>query len=116
MLRSHQRKSVKHCRRHCLHDEHQLIILESLKCFQDFDVNSHIYGVGVFALCPYLAYILKLNSHFTVCYEVKFVLLQKIIPYEKVINYYASKSVVTNVHAEKPPKEVSEALQKALSS
>ena len=35
---------------------------------------------------------------------------------EPVINYYASKSVVTNVHAEKPPKEVSEAVQKALSS
>ncbi|XP_057248213.1 uncharacterized protein LOC130590198 [Beta vulgaris subsp. vulgaris] len=31
-----------------------------------------------------------------------------------VINYYASKSVVTNIHAEKLPKEVSEAVQKEI--
>ncbi|KAJ8449598.1 hypothetical protein Cgig2_005620 [Carnegiea gigantea] len=35
---------------------------------------------------------------------------------EPVIHYYAQKKVVSNIHAEKPPKEVTEEVQKALSS
>jgi len=34
----------------------------------------------------------------------------------QVIDYYAQKKAVSNIHAEKPPKEVSEEVQKALSS
>lgn len=33
----------------------------------------------------------------------------------QVIDYYSKKSLVANLHAEKPPKEVTTEVQKALS-
>lgn len=50
-------------------------------------------------------------------FSVSYVLINSIsLLYEQVIDYYAKKGVLAELHAEKPPKEVTAEVQKALSS